>query len=134
MSGTAVQTFTLDEARVRLPLVRSIVADILEQYSQMRERLDQYTEIADENGEPPAGSEDIVRRLENDITGFESGIDRALSELESLGAEFKGFDPGLVDFPGVKQGRPICWCWKFDEPDITHWHGVDEGFGGRKPV
>jgi hypothetical protein len=25
-------------------------------------------------------------------------------------------------------------CWKLGEKGITHWHGVSEGFAGRKPV
>ncbi|MGH9662602.1 MAG: DUF2203 family protein [Bryobacteraceae bacterium] len=25
-------------------------------------------------------------------------------------------------------------CWKLGERGISFWHGVDEGFAGRKPI
>jgi len=25
-------------------------------------------------------------------------------------------------------------CWKYGEHAITHWHGLDEGYAGRKPL
>jgi len=25
-------------------------------------------------------------------------------------------------------------CWKLGEDDIGHWHGLEEGFAGRKPL
>jgi len=25
-------------------------------------------------------------------------------------------------------------CWKLGETGITHWHGADEGFRGRKAI
>jgi len=31
-------------------------------------------------------------------------------------------------------GQVVLLCWKLGEKSITHWHGVSEGFAGRKPV
>ena len=41
---------------------------------------------------------------------------------------------GLLDFPCVVDGTTILLCWKMGEDKITHWHGVDEGYVGRKPI
>jgi hypothetical protein len=34
----------------------------------------------------------------------------------------------------VVDGQTILLCWKLGEEKITHWHGVDEGYAGRKPI
>jgi hypothetical protein len=31
-------------------------------------------------------------------------------------------------------GQIILLCWKLGEKSITHWHGTQEGFPGRKPI
>jgi hypothetical protein len=28
----------------------------------------------------------------------------------------------------------VLLCWKLGEEEIGYWHGVDEGFAGRKPL
>jgi nucleotide-binding universal stress UspA family protein len=28
----------------------------------------------------------------------------------------------------------VYLCWLMDEADIDHWHGVNDGFAGRKPI
>lgn len=43
-------------------------------------------------------------------------------------------DTGLIDFPAEREGRLVYLCWRPDEDRITHWHEVDSGFGGRKPL
>ena len=43
-------------------------------------------------------------------------------------------DLGLLDFPALRDGRPIYLCWKAGEPQIAHWHGTDETFVDRKPL
>jgi hypothetical protein len=40
----------------------------------------------------------------------------------------------LIDFPALYQGREVLLCWKLGEDRIAFWHGVDEGFRGRKPI
>jgi len=39
-----------------------------------------------------------------------------------------------VDFPTLLRGDEVYLCWRLGEPCIGFWHGVDEGFRGRKPV
>jgi hypothetical protein len=40
----------------------------------------------------------------------------------------------LLDFPCEVEGQIILLCWKLGEKSITHWHGTQEGFAGRKPI
>src|SRR6266576_1032925 len=58
----------------------------------------------------------------------------AVTEINSTGVQVKDLDIGLLDFPCEVDGRTILLCWKMGETKITHWHGTDEGYGGRKPI
>ena len=57
-----------------------------------------------------------------------------LSEINAIGVQVKDLDIGLLDFPCEVEGRIVLLCWKMGEQSITHWHGTDEGFAGRKPI
>jgi hypothetical protein len=63
-----------------------------------------------------------------------AAIDECVAALEAVGVQVKDLDEGLVDFPARHAGRDILLCWKVGEPAVAHWHGVDEGFAGRKPL
>jgi hypothetical protein len=28
----------------------------------------------------------------------------------------------------------VYLCWLLDEPSVGHWHGVESGFAGRRPL
>ncbi len=58
--------------------------------------------------------------------------------MESVDAEFQEithrvFLSGGI-FPCEVDGEIVLLCWKLGESAITHWHGTNEGFAGRKPV
>lgn len=59
------------------------------------------------------------------------------SEVEDLtarGIVLRDADTGLVDFPTRREGRLAYLCWRPDEDRVAHWHEVDSGFGGRRPL
>jgi hypothetical protein len=58
----------------------------------------------------------------------------AVAEIDSIGVQVKDLDIGLLDFPCEVEGEIVLLCWKLGEPEITHWHGTQEGFAGRKPI
>jgi hypothetical protein len=58
----------------------------------------------------------------------------AVQQLLDLGCLVKDLDTGLVDFPTLFRGQEVYLCWKLGEPSIEFWHGVDEGFRGRKAI
>jgi hypothetical protein len=58
----------------------------------------------------------------------------ALEEVQETGCTVKDLDIGLIDFPTVFRGVEVCLCWKLGEPRIEYWHGMEEGFRGRKPI
>jgi len=57
-----------------------------------------------------------------------------VNEVQEFGCVIKDLDMGLLDFPTLFRGREVYLCWKLGEPSISYWHGVDEGFAGRKEI
>jgi hypothetical protein len=39
-----------------------------------------------------------------------------------------------VDFPARRKGEQVFLCWRLGEEEIRYWHGLQEGFAGRKPL
>jgi hypothetical protein len=46
----------------------------------------------------------------------------------------RDIDRGLVDFPALIAGREVYLCWVDDEPAVAHWHEIEAGFRGRRPL
>jgi hypothetical protein len=69
-------------------------------------------------------------RRERLVEGMRAG----LQAITRLGGVTKDLDQGLVDFPHLREGREVNLCWKFGEKAIRFWHGLDEGYAGRKPL
>ena len=61
-------------------------------------------------------------------------MQRGLGAIAELGGVPKDLSLGLVDFLHLRNGREVNLCWKFGEREIRHWHGLDEGYAGRKPL
>ena len=117
--------FTLDEANRALPLVRRIALDIVrihEEATILHSRLEHRTR-SQQRSEIESSLERAVDRL-NDL----------IEELKEIGCELKDYRMGLIDFVGKHQGREIYLCWRLGEDQIGHWHELNDGIAGRKPV
>jgi hypothetical protein len=118
---TETKYFTPEEAVKTLPLVKKIVSDILSDASQIRTISSALASNIENNTE-------IIHLSEN-IKGY-------LLELEEVGCYFKdwNFQLGLVDFPSIIDDREVLLCWRSDEESIQFYHGVNEGYVGRKLI
>ena len=58
----------------------------------------------------------------------------AIEKIHEYGCLVKDLDVGLIDFPTLFNGQEVYLCWKLGESGIQFWHGVEEGFRGRKPI
>jgi hypothetical protein len=74
------------------------------------------------------------RALEEELEREAKAIVRCVERLEGLGVLVKDLDRGLVDFPALRGGEEVLLCWQVGEEQVAHWHGLDEGFAGRKPL
>ena len=74
------------------------------------------------------------RTLEEEFTREGEAVARCVEQLERFGVLVKDLDRGLVDFPALRGDEEVLLCWQVGEDEIAYWHGVDEGFAGRKPL
>jgi hypothetical protein len=63
-----------------------------------------------------------------------AAINTELQKICDMGAIPKGLEPPLVDFPYRLEEGEVYLCWKLGDKTLEHYHGLDEGFGGRKPL
>ena len=126
------KSFSVDEANRMLPLVRRIVSDAVCDYWRWQDKVREF-EVAALRSSPEQPDE-IAEQLQVEATRLAEEIDGYLGELAELGVLFKGFDTGLVDFPGEVEGRPVLLCWQLGEEDVKFWHEEEAGFIGRQPL
>jgi len=125
--------FTPDEANRTLPLVRRIVQDIVDEYEHWKDGLARF-EAAVAGQHPGEAESSEAFALQRRVDEIAQRINGYIAELEQIGCVLKGFDDGLVDFRGQLDGRDVWFCWKLGEPEVSHWHEIDEGFRGRRPI
>lgn len=125
--------FTVEEANRTLPLVRRIVSDIVEEYRRWRENVYRYELIAAQQQPGVRETEEQVR-LRELVDQSARKINDYVEELSLVGCVFKGFEEGLVDFRSRLQGREVFLCWKLGEPEVSHWHELEAGYAGRRPL
>lgn len=59
---------------------------------------------------------------------------RELGRLAELGVVLRDPQVGLVDFPGELDGHRVWLCWRLGEQRVAHYHELDSGFAGRRPL
>ena len=75
-----------------------------------------------------------AREAKNRLEESAGRLREAVERIQALGCVVKDLETGLIDFPAIYRGQDVLLCWKLGEPEIQFWHGVDEGFAGRKPI
>lgn len=121
MAERDIKYFTPEEANRTLPLVKKIVKDILDYSFELKTISDSIDGEIEDNRE--------TQRIISSIKGF-------MKELEEIGCYYKdwNFSIGLVDFPSIINDEEVYLCWKSDEESIIYYHGINEGFKGRKLI
>lgn len=126
--------FTVETANRTLPLVRSIVTDIVQKFSELTD-LQSRLELL--QGSRREGLSDAhreeVEEVERDFERKKGELKTVVDELQGLGVQLKGPD-GLVDFPAMLDGREVFLCWKLGEREVLFWHEIDAGFKGRQQL
>jgi hypothetical protein len=129
------RVFTPEEANEALaevrPLAESMVAHRRSLLAAQRRQHELLARIAGNGGDlSPGEVRDAAADVERELTA----IAECVASLNAAGVQVKDLDEGLVDFPARHRGRDILLCWKVGEPEVAYWHGLEEGFAGRKPL
>ena len=130
------KTFTPDEAQTLLPVLRALLTraidgkKIIEEWD--KESQDLNHRILLSGGLFVDIGKVARKRAERDKAV--QGTKDALAEIEAIGVQVKDLDIGLLDFPCVVDDQIVLLCWKLGEEKIEYWHGLEEGFRGRKKI
>jgi hypothetical protein len=130
------RTFTLDEAQVLLPVLESLLRTAINAKKLMEQVEAEQQAITHRiflNGGTYLDVVPLARRKAERMKAEQRAKD-ALAEIDSIGVQVKDLEVGLLDFPCQVEGGIVLLCWKLGEKSITHWHGTEEGFAGRKPI
>jgi hypothetical protein len=130
------RTFTLDEAQDLLPILEGLLRTSIEG-KKLIESVDAELQATVQRIFLNGGMSINVVHFARRKAEREKAIQRvkdAMGEIDAMGVQVKDLDIGLLDFPCEVDGEIVLLCWKLGEKSITHWHGVAEGFAGRKPI
>jgi hypothetical protein len=128
--------FTLEEANELVSSLQLEFGRIAQARSELAPLIqalggpDEAVAILHEGAPTPRGrarEAEKLRQLAGEITG-------AVERVNALGCLVKDVEMGLVDFYALADGEPAFLCWQFGERAISHWHALDEGYSGRKPI
>lgn len=118
----ARRCYTPELARRSLPLVSAIAGDIRDTAQKIRQI---WLEPRDGSGAVAA---------EERLAELRRRFSELVSELDTLGVELKDPASGLLDFRAQRGDEEVYLCWRLGEESVDHWHTLDGGFAGRRPM
>jgi hypothetical protein len=131
----AARYFTAEEANEVLADVRPLAEEMVQRrrtLAELQVRQAEFTDkIAGNGGDFDPGE---LREIFDQMAEEATAVARCVARIHELGALVKDLDEGLVDFPAQRRGEEVLLCWCVGEEDVAYWHGLEEGFGGRKPL
>jgi hypothetical protein len=132
----AERYFSVADVEALIPELTRVMKQVMSanvESSEARERLQ-----AEQRRIDLAGGGILDRRAwradKDRIERLTAEMQRGLGAIAELGGVPKDLSLGLVDFLHLRNGREVNLCWKYGEREIRHWHGLDEGYAGRKPL
>jgi hypothetical protein len=131
----ASRYFTPDEANEALEEVRPLTEELVGHRRALVEFQEEQAaltaRIAGNGGDlDPFELQDVQKQLDESV----EGIARCVARIHEAGGLVKDLDEGLVDFPARREGEDVLLCWRLGEAEVGFWHGVEEGFSGRRPL
>lgn len=131
----AERYFTAEEANAALASVRPLAEELVGHRRALREAQERRAEltrcIAGNGGSLDARR---VATLAARVNREAEAVARAVARIQELGVLVKDLDRGLVDFPALRGAEEVLLCWEVGEDEVAYWHGLEEGFAGRRPL
>ena len=131
-----MKTFTLDEAQSLLPVLESLLKrarDGKEAAEQMENDLSDLGRRIFLSGGMKVDITKVAQQRA-ELEGHMQRVRESIAEIDSIGVQVKDLEAGLLDFPFRLDDQVVLLCWRSGEPAIEHWHTLESGFQGRKPV
>jgi len=116
---------TVDEVNQRLPLVKSIVRDIVDLHADISFRKQRLLSLRERHPAPKSVDsvyEQEVQQMESELSQDEGRLDQFSFELSQIGGTLTDPGMGRVDFPGDLSGERVYFCWQSGESEVLSWH------------
>ena len=120
--------FTLTEANELLPTIVPLVNQLLEKRAKVSHMRSQMPELMQDYRSNVGNAETSIM-----VQEF-TAIEQLMTQIQSYGCVIKSISAGLVDFLANQNGRDVYLCWQYGESEVSHYHDLDAGFNGRKPI
>ena len=131
----AERSFTPDEANNALEQVRPVAERLVAVRTRMRELETSQGELVTAIGGNGGGyAATDLNAAQSELGGLADAALACVDKLEELGVVLKDIDRGLLDFPSEREGAEVLLCWHVGEESVASWHGLEEGYAGRKPI
>ena len=128
--------FTLEQAQTLLPVLKSLLKRAMDGKKTIEQVDKDFQDVKHRILLSGGLFVDVAgmarRRAKRDKSLQE--IKDAMAEIEAIGVQIKDLDIGLLDFPCQVENEIVLLCWRYGEDKIEFWHGMEEGFAGRKPI
>ena len=129
------RVFTPAEANSALPEVREAAERLVALRRRMRALDDeQRTAVTAIGGNGVGYAAGDLTAAQGELRELAEEVAACVEELTELGVEVKDLDAGLVDFPAVRGGERVLLCWRVGEDEVAWWHGLEDGFAGRRRI
>ena len=124
--------FTVSQANALLPQLEAMLYKLQEMKRDVQvkyNRLEEAKSSLQYNITP-----DFFFQEEAELEFAVFSANAMLRQIMEIGVDVKDIDTGLCDFHALLNGSEVLLCWRLGETEITHWHGLYEGYLGRKPI
>lgn len=131
-----MKTFTLEEAQSLLPVLESLLKRAIEgkqAAEQVEESLAEFGRRIYLSGGMRVDVAAISKQRA-EMEGHLQRVRESVAEIDSIGVQVKDLESGLLDFPCKVDEQVVLLCWRMGESAIEHWHTMEDGFKGRKPL
>jgi hypothetical protein len=125
-------TLDLTTARKMLPLVQSIVTDIVASRRAINALTPEQERLERQRHDLVWQERQRRYQVADEIVAAEKALATAVGELNGLGVAIIDDEAGEVDFPTKVNGRSAAFSWLLGEDELRHWHYSDEEF--RRPI
>jgi hypothetical protein len=127
--------FTPEQANAALAEVRPLVERMVAHRRELVVAQARQERVAARIGGNGGGIEPAeLAALDEEVQRAADAIAECIDRIQTLGAQVKDLDAGLIDFPALRRGEEVLLCWHLGEDEIRYWHDLDAGFAGRRPL
>jgi hypothetical protein len=130
------RVFTVDEANALLPTLEAMLKRLRALQLEARSK---YEEMRDIRAVGYQKDGNLIMRTDYQLAKREfdqvvAAANELLGQIHEMGCRVTDVELGLVDFPHRLGDHDVYLCWQLGEPAVRFYHGLNEGYAGRKPL